>query len=63
MTALGARSSRKDAVFLSVKWSCSSQECGVFRRRMRFSGKSMDKVLKEAFRRDDGKVFNPKGHV
>ncbi|KAL0458125.1 UNVERIFIED_CONTAM: putative inactive patatin-like protein 9 [Sesamum latifolium] len=33
---------------------------GVFRRRMRFSGKSMDKVLKEAFRRDDGKFLTLK---
>lgn len=33
---------------------------GVFRRRQRFSGKSMDKMLKEAFRRDDGKVLTLK---
>ncbi|PIN18245.1 Ca2+-independent phospholipase A2 [Handroanthus impetiginosus] len=33
---------------------------GVFRRRMRFSGKSMDMVLNEAFRRDDGKVLTLK---
>ncbi|KAL0435739.1 UNVERIFIED_CONTAM: putative inactive patatin-like protein 9 [Sesamum radiatum] len=33
---------------------------GVFRRRMRFSGRSMDIVLKEAFRRDDGKVLTLK---
>lgn len=33
---------------------------GVFRRRMRFSGKGMDKVLKEAFRRDDGKFLTLK---
>ncbi|XP_060181341.1 probable inactive patatin-like protein 9 [Lycium barbarum] len=30
---------------------------GVFRRKKRFSGESMDKVLKEALRRDDGKVL------
>ncbi|OIT36257.1 PREDICTED: probable inactive patatin-like protein 9 [Nicotiana attenuata] len=30
---------------------------GVFRRKRRFSGKSMDKVLKEVFRREDGKVL------
>ncbi|XP_075482813.1 putative inactive patatin-like protein 9 [Primulina tabacum] len=33
---------------------------GIFRRRTRFSGKSMDKVLKEAFRRDDGKIVTLK---
>lgn len=33
---------------------------GVFRQRRRFSGKSMDKVLKEIFRRDDGKVLTLK---
>ncbi|XP_051141646.1 probable inactive patatin-like protein 9 [Andrographis paniculata] len=27
---------------------------GIYRRRSRFSGRSMDRVLKEAFRRDDG---------
>ncbi|XP_051143373.1 probable inactive patatin-like protein 9 [Andrographis paniculata] len=30
---------------------------GVFRRRMRLSGTSMDLALKEAFKRDDGKVL------
>lgn len=30
---------------------------GVFRRKRRFSGKSMDKVLKEVFRKEDGKVL------
>ncbi|KAK4418275.1 putative inactive patatin-like protein 9 [Sesamum alatum] len=33
---------------------------GVLRRRMRFSGRSMDVVLKEAFRRNDGKVLTLK---
>ncbi|KAI3449637.1 hypothetical protein Pfo_006302 [Paulownia fortunei] len=33
---------------------------GVFRRRTRFSGRGMDTVLKEAFRRDDGKVLTLK---
>ncbi|XP_073155907.1 probable inactive patatin-like protein 9 [Henckelia pumila] len=33
---------------------------GIFRRRTRFSGKSMDKAVKEAFRRDDGKVLSLK---
>ncbi|KAL3517574.1 hypothetical protein ACH5RR_020163 [Cinchona calisaya] len=33
---------------------------GVFRRRRRFSGKSMDKVLREAFRRENGKVLTLK---
>ncbi|KAK6141396.1 hypothetical protein DH2020_024844 [Rehmannia glutinosa] len=33
---------------------------GVLRRRIRFSGRSMDSVLKEAFRRDDGKVLTLK---
>ncbi|KAL0371309.1 UNVERIFIED_CONTAM: putative inactive patatin-like protein 9 [Sesamum angustifolium] len=36
------------------------KKVGVFRRRMRFSGRSMDIVLKEAFRRDDGKVLTLK---
>ncbi|CAA0828101.1 Probable inactive patatin-like protein 9 [Striga hermonthica] len=34
-----------------------SRSAGVFRRRTRFSGGSMDAVLKEAFRREDGKVM------
>ncbi|GER24833.1 patatin-related family protein [Striga asiatica] len=34
-----------------------SRTAGVFRRRTRFSGGSMDAVLKEAFRREDGKVM------
>ncbi|XP_047328698.1 probable inactive patatin-like protein 9 [Impatiens glandulifera] len=33
----------------------NARNVGVFRRRERFSGKSMDKVLKETFKRDDGK--------
>lgn len=33
---------------------------GVFRRRRRFCGRSMDKVLKEAFNREDGKVLTLK---
>ncbi|XP_027181848.1 probable inactive patatin-like protein 9 [Coffea eugenioides] len=33
---------------------------GVFHRRQRFSGRSMDMVLKEAFRREDGKVLTLK---
>ncbi|PSS06378.1 Inactive patatin-like protein [Actinidia chinensis var. chinensis] len=33
---------------------------GVFRRRRRFSGKSIDKVLKEALRREDGAVLTLK---
>ncbi|KAL3647879.1 hypothetical protein CASFOL_008847 [Castilleja foliolosa] len=34
-----------------------AKSIGVFRRRNRFSGRSMDLVLKEALRRDDGKVL------
>ncbi|KAL6505132.1 putative inactive patatin-like protein 9 [Orobanche gracilis] len=33
------------------------KKVGVLRRRMRFSGRSMDAVLKEAFRREDGRVL------
>ncbi|ESQ43751.1 hypothetical protein EUTSA_v10006027mg [Eutrema salsugineum] len=33
---------------------------GVFRRRSRYSGKSMDRVLEAAFRREDGKVLTMK---
>lgn len=33
---------------------------GVFSRKRRFSGKSMDKVLKEVFRREDGKMLTLK---
>lgn len=33
---------------------------GILRRRRRFSGKSMDKVLKEAFKREDGTVLTLK---
>ncbi|KAL7151399.1 hypothetical protein ABFS83_04G028300 [Erythranthe nasuta] len=33
---------------------------GVFRRRIRFSERSMDAALKEAFRRDDGRVLTLK---
>ncbi|XP_047334112.1 probable inactive patatin-like protein 9 [Impatiens glandulifera] len=33
---------------------------GVFRRRRRYSGRSMDKVLKEALRREDGKLLTLK---
>ncbi|KAK4482270.1 hypothetical protein RD792_009422 [Penstemon davidsonii] len=37
-----------------------SRTTGVFRRQTRFSGKSMEAVLKETFRRDDGKVLTLK---
>ncbi|MCD9558856.1 putative inactive patatin-like protein 9 [Datura stramonium] len=50
----------KDAVkFVTVNQSrlFKGKNVGVFLRKRRFSGKSMDKVLKEAFRRDDGKVL------
>ncbi|GLT52749.1 hypothetical protein SLA2020_260710 [Shorea laevis] len=33
---------------------------GVLRRRRRFSGKSMDKILKEAFKKEDGTVLTMK---
>jgi len=33
---------------------------GMFRRRRRYSGKSMDKVLKELFKREDGTVLTLK---
>ncbi|KAK4352142.1 hypothetical protein RND71_027660 [Anisodus tanguticus] len=49
----------KDAVkFVTVNQSnlFKGKNVGVLTRKMRFSGKSMDKVLKEAFRREDGKV-------
>lgn len=36
------------------------KKVGILRRRMRFSGRSMDTVLKEAFQRDDGKVLTLK---
>jgi patatin-like phospholipase/acyl hydrolase len=36
------------------------RHAGVFRRRKRYSGKSMDKALKEMFRRDDGTVLTLK---
>ncbi|CAN4098186.1 unnamed protein product [Withania somnifera] len=50
----------KDAVkFVTVNQSrlFKANNVGVFHRKRRFSGKSMDKVLKEVFRRDDGKVL------
>ncbi|KAK4376278.1 hypothetical protein RND71_006955 [Anisodus tanguticus] len=53
----------KDAVkFVTVNQSnlFKAKNVGVLTRKMRFSGKSMDKVLKEAFRREDGKVLTLK---
>ncbi|KAK4492528.1 hypothetical protein RD792_003339 [Penstemon davidsonii] len=52
-------SARSAAKFLAQNQTklFKSRNVGVFRRRTRFSGKSMDAVLKEAFRRDDGKVL------
>ncbi|KAJ8541147.1 hypothetical protein K7X08_001963 [Anisodus acutangulus] len=53
----------KDAVkFVTVNQSnlFKGKNVGVLTRKMRFSGKSMDKVLKEAFRREDGKVLTLK---
>ncbi|CAN4101214.1 unnamed protein product [Withania somnifera] len=50
----------KDAVkFVTVNQSrlFKAKNVGVFPRKRRFSGKSMDKVLKEAFLREDGKVL------
>ncbi|KAF3631829.1 putative inactive patatin-like protein 9 [Capsicum annuum] len=53
----------KDAVrFVTVNQSrlFKAKNVGVIHRKRRFSGKSMDKVLKETFRRDDGKVLTLK---
>lgn len=36
------------------------KQVGVFRRHRRFSGRSMDKVLREAFKREDGNVLTLK---
>ncbi|KAK4720279.1 hypothetical protein R3W88_018617 [Solanum pinnatisectum] len=50
----------KDAVkFVTVNQTrlFKAKNIGVFPRKRRYSGKSMDKVLKEAFRREDGKVL------
>ncbi|EOA24206.1 hypothetical protein CARUB_v10017442mg [Capsella rubella] len=50
----------RDAVnFLADKNSelFDARHTGVFRRSKRFSGKSMEKVLEAAFRREDGKVL------
>lgn len=50
----------KDAVkFVTENQSrlFKAKNVGVLRRKTRFSGKSMDKVLKEVFRREDGKVL------
>ncbi|WCJ21536.1 PATATIN-like protein 9 [Euphorbia peplus] len=45
------------AAFLSRKHSELFKVNGFLRRKTRFSGKSMEKILKEALRRDDGKVL------
>lgn len=53
----------KDAVrFVNQKHSelYKVRNVGVFRRQRRFSGESMDKVLKEALTREDGKVLTLK---
>lgn len=53
----------KDAVgFLTKNHSdmFKIKSVGIFRRRRRFSGKSIDKVLKEALRREDGKMLTLK---
>ncbi|XP_049410829.1 probable inactive patatin-like protein 9 [Solanum stenotomum] len=50
----------KDAVkFVTVNQArlFKAKNVGVFPRKRRYSGKSMDKVLKEAFIREDGKVM------
>lgn len=55
--------SAKEAVKFLTKKQCEMfkiKHVGVFRRRRRFSGRSMDKVLKEALRREDGKVLTLK---
>ncbi|KAL6968318.1 putative inactive patatin-like protein 9 [Sarracenia purpurea var. burkii] len=55
--------SASDAVkFVTEKQSelFKVKHVGVFRRRRRFSGKRIDKVLKVALRRDDGKVVTLK---
>lgn len=46
--------SEKNEELFKVRFS------GVIRRRRRFSGSSMDKVLKDAFKREDGKVLTLK---
>ncbi|XP_057472368.1 probable inactive patatin-like protein 9 [Actinidia eriantha] len=53
----------RDAVkFVAEKQSelFKQKNAGVFRRRKRFSGKSIEKMLKEALKRDDGKVLTLK---
>ncbi|KAF8388031.1 hypothetical protein HHK36_026697 [Tetracentron sinense] len=53
----------RDAVrYLTEKHSemFTIKHVGILRRRKRFSGKNIDKVLKEALRRDDGKVLTLK---
>lgn len=55
--------SAKQAVKFLTEKQCEMfkiKHVGVFRRRRRFSGRSMDKVLKEALRREDGKVLTLK---
>ncbi|XP_016542147.2 probable inactive patatin-like protein 9 [Capsicum annuum] len=50
----------KDAVKFVTENQCrlfKAKNVGFLRRKKRFSGKSMDKVLKEVFRREDGKVL------
>lgn len=50
----------KDAVkFVTLNQSrlFKAKNVGVYPRKRRFSGTSMDKVLKEAFKREDGKVL------
>ncbi|GFY98791.1 PATATIN-like protein 9 [Actinidia rufa] len=53
----------RDAVKLVAKNQSElfkQKTTGFFRRRKRFSGKSIEKVLKEALKRDDGKVLTLK---
>ncbi|KAA8543239.1 hypothetical protein F0562_021266 [Nyssa sinensis] len=55
-------SAREAVNFVTEKQSelFKIKNVGVFRRGQRFSGKSIDKVLEEAFRREDGKVLTLK---
>lgn len=55
-------SSREAVRFVSEKNAeiFKVNNVGIFRRRRRFSGRSMDKILKEALRREDGKVLTLK---
>lgn len=55
-------SAREAVDLISVRNSdlFNLRSAGVFRRRRRYSGKSMDKVLKEVFKREDGAVLTLK---